>query len=255
MTQYDIGTHEVDARDAEAFLETGGAGRVGRLPRRVLLTVTRATPDAERVSAVHARVSDMPGVPRVFFAGPISGKRFAIVTSVLRGRAPDASPEDYVLVEKTVCSLWLAGVAHGALTPGWFVVADGVATVRDLGHAIELPKSSARPAQPADVADAVARANAAVRLATLETQTPDGDFLRDMYSRVPREDRPRIVDLREAAWAPSPKSSAGSRQGEAGSRQGEAGSRQGEAGSRQGGSSSSSADLSGLTSLFMSPIV
>lgn len=240
MTQYDIGTHEVDARDAEAFLETAGAGRVGRLPRRVLLTVTRATPDAERVSAVHARVSDagVPGVPRLFFAGPISGKRFAIVTAVLSGRAPDASPEDYVLVEKTVCSLWLAGVAHGALTPGWFVVADGVATVRDLGHAIELPKSRQGGAG-ADVADAVARANAAVRLATLETQTPDGDFLRDMYSRVPREDRSRIVDLREAAWAPSPKSRAGSRQGEAGSRQ----------------SSSSTADLSGLTSLFMSPIV
>jgi hypothetical protein len=230
--QYDIGTHDADARDVESFLAANGGPRVGRLPRRVLLTVTRATPDAERVSAVHARLSDegVPGVPRLFFAGPISGKRFAIVTSVLRGRTPDASPEDYVLVEKTVCSLWLAGVAHGALTPEWFVVADGdsprqsrVAMVRDLGHAIELPKL--RPTT--DVADAVARANAAVRLATPESASPDGDFLRDMYSRVPREDRPRIVELREAAWTPSPKSS----------------------------SSSTTADLSGLTSLFMSPFV
>jgi hypothetical protein len=228
---YDIGTHDVDARDAESFLAGAAAGRVGRLPRRVLLTVTRATPDAERVSGVHARLSDagVPGVPRVFFAGPISGKRFAIVTSVLRGRTPDTSPEDYVLVEKTVCSLWLAGVAHGALVPEWFVVSDdddgGVATVRDLGHAIELPKSSARPTKHGDVADAVARANAAVRRATPEFARPDGDFLRDMYSRVPREERSRIVHLREAAWFPA------------------------------SSSSSTSADLSGLTSLFMSPFV
>ena len=231
MAMYDIGTHDADARDVESFLAANGGPRVGRLPRRVLLTVTRATPDAERVSAVHGRVSDMPGVPRLFFAGPITGKRFAIVTSVLRGRTPNASPEDYVAVEKTVCSLWLAGVAHGALTPEWFVVSeDGVATVRDLGYAIELPKFSRSAAATTDVADAVARANAAVRLATPESATPDGDFLRDMYSRVPREDRPRIVDLREAAWTPSPKA-------------------------RQGEAASSSADLSGLTSLFMSPAV
>jgi hypothetical protein len=231
---YDIGTHDADARDAESFLAAAGAGRIGRLPRRVLLTVTRDTPDAERVAGVHARLSDagVPGVPRLFFAGPISGRRFAIVTEVLRGRAPDASPEDYVAVEKTVCSLWLAGVAHGALVPDWFVVSDDgdsprrsrVATVRDLGHAIELPRSaSSKNLSGRDLDAAVARANAAVRLATPEFASPDGDFLRDMYSRVPREDRARIVQLREAAWFPA------------------------------SSSSSSSADLSGLTSLFMSP--
>lgn len=234
--QYDIGTHDADARDVESFLAANGGPRVGRLPRRVLLTVTRATPDAERVSAVHGKLSDagVPGVPRLFFAGPISGKRFAIVTQVLRGRTPpNSSPEDYVAVEKTVCSLWLAGVAHGALVPEWFVVSDddGVATVRDLGHAIELPKSADSRAAAAELGRSVARANAAVRLATPESASFDGDFLRDMYSRVPREDRPRIVDLREAAWttttpsSPKPQSS------------------------RQG----TSADLSGLTSLFMSP--
>ena len=148
MAMYDIGTHDADARDVESFLAANGGPRVGRLPRRVLLTVTRATPDAERVSAVHGRVSDMPGVPRLFFAGPMPGKRFAIVTSVLRGRTPNASPEDYVAVEKTVCSLWLAGVAHGALTPEWFVVSeDGVVKLADFNSSkllVDIPLSGAQ---------------------------------------------------------------------------------------------------------------
>lgn len=216
-------------------------------------------------------------VPELYFAGPddaagvfVAGmSRVAGQTldAYLRAHGDRLSAETYVAIEKAVVTLWLLGVAHGDLHAGNLLLDDaGRVTIIDFGFGVVLPPDQlarvqrvldAAPNATRSLANAVWYVKGALQNYVnsvlrgrddFSWYNPDGKLLRAMYNRV--RDPARIAAARAAAWRcpvsrlstpalPStPSASATARRRP-----------------RRASPVESTPGLTGMTSLFVSPVV
>lgn len=228
-------------------------------------------------------------VPELYFAGPDDAAgAFVTVMGRVSGETLDAhlqrrggrvSAETYVAVEKAVCTLWLLGIAHGDLHAQNLMIDGDRVTIIDFGFGVVLPPDQmARVQRLLDTAPDASRSlanavwyvqgalqdyvNTVMRSrADYTWYNPDGKLLRVLYNKV--ADASRVGALRAAAWkcpavatpaVVTPASPAERRRAPARSASASRSAASRSAASRSASRSASPGTMSGLTSLFVSPV-